>query len=72
MVDKMIDMDRRLGPWTLRVWGLICNFIGNGLAIYGAIGVIRDGSSPVLFIVGFGLTMGCILLLARPSRPPVE
>lgn len=70
MVDKMIDIDRRLGPWSGRVWGLILNFIGNALAIYGAIGVMRNGTRLPLLIIGVGLTVGCILLLARPSHPP--
>lgn len=69
MVDKMIDIDRRLGPWSGRVWGLTLNFIGNALAIYGAIGVMRNGTRLPLLIIGVGLTVGCILLLARPSNP---
>lgn len=72
MVDNMINIDRRLGPWTGRVWGLILNFIGNGLAIYGAIGVIRDGSRMPMLILGLVLTIGCILLLARPCNPTDE
>ena len=72
MVDKMINLDRRLGPWTGRVWGLILNFIGNGLAIYGAIGVIRDGSRTPILIIGLLLTVSCILLLARPCIPTDE
>ena len=69
MVDKMTNLDRRLGPWTGRVWGLILNFIGNGLAIYGAIGVVCDGSRMPMLILGLVLTIGCILMLARPCIP---
>jgi len=72
MVDKMINIDRRLGPWTGRVWGLILNFIGNGLAIYGAIGIIRDGSRMPMLIIGLLLTVSCIFLLARPCNPTDE
>jgi len=67
MVDKMIDLDRRLGLWPLRVWGLILNFVGNALAIYGAIGFIRDGSRLPLLVIGGGITVACLLLLAKPS-----
>ncbi len=69
MVDKMINLDRRWGPWSGRVWGLILNFITNGLAIYGAIGMIRDGSRVPIFIIGLILTIACIALLARPNTP---
>lgn len=67
MVDKMINLDRRLGPLPLRAWGLIVNFIGNALAIYGAIGIIRDGSRLPILIIGAGLTVFCLLLLAKPG-----
>ena len=72
MVDKMIHIDRRWGPWSGRVWGLILNFVANGLAIYGAIGVIRDGSRILIFIVGLLITLACILALARPHHPGNE
>ena len=68
MVDKMIDLDRRLGLWPLRVWGLILNFIGNALAIYGAIGFIRDGSRLPLLVIGGGITLVCLFLLAKPGN----
>jgi len=64
----MIDMDRRYGRWPLRVWGLIVNLLGNGLAIYGVLGWIQDGSRLPHLIFGAGLTIICILLLAQPSK----
>ncbi len=67
MVGHMIDLDRRLGIWPLRVWGLILNFIGNALAIYGVIGFVRDGSRLEILLVGGCLTIVCILVLAKPS-----
>ncbi len=63
----MIELDRRLGPWSLRVWGLMINLAGNALAIYGALGVIRDGTRIPHFIIGMGITIACVLLLAKPS-----
>ncbi len=67
MVDEMIKLDRRIGPWPLRVWGLVLNFFGNALAIYGAIGVIRAGSRWPLLVVGLVLTISCLLILAKPG-----
>jgi hypothetical protein len=68
MVDKMIDLDGRIGPLQARVWGLILNFIGNALAVYGAIGFIQDGSRLPILIIGVGLTLVCLLVLAKPSE----
>jgi hypothetical protein len=68
MVDKMIDLDGRLGPLPVRVWGLILNFIGNALAVYGAIGLFQDGSRLPILIIGAGLTLICLLVLAKPSK----
>lgn len=67
MVDKMINLERRFGFWSLRVWGLILNFIGNALGIYGALGVLSDGSRLPLLLIGIGITIICILVLAVPS-----
>ena len=68
MVDKMIDLEGRLGPLSVRAWGLILNFIGNALAVYGAIGFIQDGSRLLILIIGAGLTIVCLLVLAKPSK----
>ena len=64
----MINLDKKLGPWPLRVWGLVLNFIGNALAIYGALGFIRDGSRLSMLIIGVVITLTCILVLAKPSE----
>lgn len=63
----MKNLDRNLGPWPLRVWGLILNFLGNALAIFGLVGLIRDGSRLPIFLIGSFLTLTCILLLAKPT-----
>ncbi|UCC40725.1 MAG: hypothetical protein JSV96_04575 [Candidatus Aminicenantes bacterium] len=63
----MINLERRFGPLPLRVWGLVLNFFGNALAIYGAIGVIRDGSRLPLLLIGGCITLLCIVILSKPS-----
>jgi hypothetical protein len=50
-----------------RVWGLIFNFFGNTLAIYGLAGQIRDGSRLPIFLIGVAISLVCILILAKPS-----
>jgi hypothetical protein len=64
----MIDLDHRYGPWSARVWGLIVNLAANALALYGLAGYLRDGSHQLHLVVGLAVTVGCILLLARPSQ----
>lgn len=63
----MIKLEKKIGPWPLRVWGLVVNFVGNAAAIYGAIGFIRDGSRLLLLILGLAITLTCILVLAKPA-----
>ena len=64
----MIDIDRRYGPFTGRVWGLIVNLTANALALYGLVGVLRDGSRVGHLVVGAVCTLVCVIILARPSR----
>jgi hypothetical protein len=68
MVDPVIDLERRYGWWSARVWGLIVNLMANALALYGLVGFLRDGTHVVPLAVGVVLTITCILLLAVPSR----
>lgn len=64
----MIDIDRRVGPFSGRVWGLVLNLAANALALYGLVGFLRDGTHVVLLIVGAVCTLACVLVLAQPSR----
>ena len=61
-----MDLEKRLGPWSLRVWGLIVNLAANTLALYGAAGVVRDGSRIPLLILGCVITLACVCILAVP------
>ena len=67
MVDTMIDLEHKYGPFSARVWGLILNLIGNALMLYGAIGVFHNRSRLPIFIVGLVITVFCIVVLAKPS-----
>jgi len=51
-----------------RIWGLVANFFGNAMALYGLAGLIKDGSRLLVFSIGIGITAACLVLLARPSR----
>ena len=64
----MIDLERRYGPWSLRVWGLIVNLLANALALYGLVGFMRDGTHLVPLVLGTSVTLACVLVLATPSR----
>jgi len=64
----MIDLERRYGWWTARVWGLVLNFFSNALALFGLVGFIRDGTHFIPMMVGAVLSLTCILVLAQPSR----
>ena len=64
----MIDLDRRYGIWTGRVWGLIVNLLANALALYGLVGFLRDGTHVFPLVLGTLVTLTCVLWLAKPSR----
>ena len=63
----MIDLERQIGPWSVRVWGLILNFLANTLALYGVAGVLRDGSRWPILVMGITVTVVCVLVLACPA-----
>jgi len=64
----MINLEKKLGPWSLRVWGLVVNLAANAVALYGAAGMVRDGSRLSFLVVGCLITVICLLVLAVPSR----
>ena len=65
-----MDLDRRCGPFPGRVWGLILNLAANTVALYGLVGYLRDGTHLVLMVTGWVVTVGCVLVLARPNVNP--
>ena len=64
----MLDLDKRFGPFNLRIWGLIANFIGNGMLLYGAANYINGITGPLLMVIGIIVTVVCILILAIPQK----
>jgi hypothetical protein len=50
-----------------RVYGLVLNFLANGVLLYGAATYLDDGSNLYLLLGGALTTAGCILWLARPT-----
>jgi hypothetical protein len=67
-VGLTVDLDAKLGPLTGRAWGLILNFAFNALALYGVSTAVRGGGGETLLGLGVAGTVGCLLVLARPSR----
>jgi len=70
MVDMIRVLNRKFGPFSLRVWGLILNFIGNAFMLYGAVGLVKYGSRLALFITGTAVTVFCVAVLALPDKEP--
>lgn len=62
------NLERRLGPFPLRIWGLTVNFVANGLMLYGAAGYLSDGSRLPLLGLGSFITIACLVLLSKPSK----
>lgn len=63
----MIDLDAKFGFLGWRVVGLVVNLLANGLALYGAVRLIRDGTHGSLLAAGLALSLLCVALLARPD-----
>ncbi len=56
----------RIGAWAMKIAGLVAIMYGLGLALYsGAL----SGAEIVLYVVGFGLFAGGVVLGARAARP---
>ncbi len=66
----MIDLDAKFGFLRWRVVGLALNLLANGLALYGAVRVLRDGTHHLLLVGGLAVSLLCIVLLARPDQRP--
>lgn len=66
----MMDLDAKLGFVRWRVAGLSINLVANGLALYGAVRLLRDGSGVGMLAAGLGVSLLCIGLLARPDLRP--
>ena len=64
--DRLLE--RRLGPWSGRAWGLILNLVANAVGLWGISLVMRTGSGWAWILIGGATTVACISVLARPAR----
>ena len=65
-------LERPIGPWFGRVWGLIVNLLANAMALWGVASVMRTGEGWIWIVIGGVATAACIAALALPagSRDP--
>ena len=61
-------LERRIGPWSGRVWGLILNLAANGLLLWGISSLLRTGSGWTWIVIGGVGTVVCVAVLALPAR----
>ena len=61
-------LERRIGPWSGRVWGLILNLAGNGMMLWGISSLLRTGSGWAWIVIGGVVTVACVAALALPAR----
>ena len=64
----MIDLEKNVGPFRIRAWGLIVNLIANAAALYGLTLVLRDGSGWPILLAGSAVTVLCMGVCAIPVR----
>ncbi|MCY4398123.1 MAG: hypothetical protein OXE96_02110 [Gemmatimonadetes bacterium] len=60
-------LERPIGPWSGRVWGLILNLAGNAIALWGVASVMRTGAGWTWIVIGGVGTAVCISALALPA-----
>ena len=60
-------LERRIGPWSGRVWGLIANLAANGLLLWGISSLLRTGSGWAWIVTGAVGTVVCVAALALPA-----
>lgn len=62
------DVDRQLGPLSVRVWALIANLIFNATALYGVSRILTSGSGHGFLVAGVVGTIVCVASLSQPVR----
>lgn len=63
-----MNLDRRVGPFTLRAWGLAVNLLGNVLMLHGAVRSFTAQASTAELYVGLAVTGLCIAVLSIPDK----
>jgi len=61
-------LDRPLGPFRVRAWGLLVNFVMNAIGLTGLALWLGGRSGPLFMALGFAGTAACVLVLAVPDR----
>ena len=71
-MTERLFLERRLGPLRLRAWGLLLNFLMNGVALTGLALWLAGHSGPLLMLLGAAGTLACVLILALPDRDDLK
>lgn len=61
-------LQRRIGPFSGRVWGLVLNLVANAVTLWGVSLLLRTGSGWVWIVIGGAATVLCMTVLALPDR----
>ncbi len=64
----MTFLERKVWFMRVRAWGLVLNFLANGLALYGLSRVLAGEGGEVFLLLGAILTAALIAVLAIPVR----
>ncbi|PCI54361.1 MAG: hypothetical protein COB36_10245 [Alphaproteobacteria bacterium] len=64
----MINLEKKIWGFRVRVWGLVANMIGNIIALYGLSRVMDDGSGWSILVIGAMITLVCIGVCALPVK----
>lgn len=67
MADKPGILERKAGPFRLRVWGLIVNFLANLAALYGLTQYLGSGNGLAFLAPGALITLAMIIVLSKPA-----
>jgi hypothetical protein len=67
-MDQTMKTDIKIAGLGIRAWGLILNFIGNILALYGIVGVLQEQKDWGFLVSGLVITVACVSLLAIPTK----
>ncbi len=62
-----MHLNQRIGPLTLRTWGLVLNLVGNVLLLHGAVTFLTGGAGPLEMAVGGAVTAACLFILSAPT-----
>ena len=63
-----MTLETKIGPFRLRAWGLLANFVANALALFGLAEAVNGANGHPALFTGCLVSFAMLVILSSPAK----